>query len=104
VLRVREAQLHHATVAIEDAELELLVAHQGGTFGTPLDAHAGPAVKLIGDLIDERGRIGHGPIVANPAETAYARITSQSEKGLQIKPLSCLMALSGIGMSTGCLT
>jgi hypothetical protein len=66
MLRTREAQLHHATVAIKDAELEMLVAHEGGTVRTSLDTHTGPAVKLVGDLIDERGRMGHGPIVPSP--------------------------------------
>jgi hypothetical protein len=66
VLRMPETQLGHATVAIEDAELEMLVAHEGGTVRTSLDPYTGPGVKLIGDLIDEHGRMGHGPIVPGP--------------------------------------
>jgi hypothetical protein len=44
----------------------MLVAHEGGTVRTSLDTHTGPGVKLVGDLIDERGRVGHGPIVPSP--------------------------------------
>jgi hypothetical protein len=63
MLRTQERQLGHATVAIKDAELVVLVADEGGTVGTSLDAHTGPAVKLVGDLIDERRGTGHRPIV-----------------------------------------
>src|SRR5689334_21044353 len=81
VLRMREAQLDHAAVAIEDTELEVLVAHEGATVRTSLDTHAGPRVKLVGDLIDERGRIGHGPIVsASRAPDSPGRMRSVSAR------------------------
>jgi hypothetical protein len=57
VLEMREVQFRYAKVAIEDSELQLLVAHEGGVFGESLDVHTGPGVKLIGDLIDECGRM-----------------------------------------------
>ena len=57
VLEMREAQLRYAMVAIEDSELQLLVTHEGGVFRESLDVHARPGVKLIGDLIDEWGRM-----------------------------------------------
>jgi hypothetical protein len=57
VLEMREAQLRYATVAIEDSELELLVAHEGGVLGQSLDVHTGPGVELVGDLVDECGRM-----------------------------------------------
>jgi hypothetical protein len=58
VLRTREEQVDHATVATKDAELHLPIAHEGSTVRTSFDANTGPAVKHVGDLIDERGRIG----------------------------------------------
>ena len=61
--RMREAQLRDAAVAVEDAELEMLIADDGGAVGTPLGVHAGPGVELVGDLIDERRCAGHEPIV-----------------------------------------
>jgi hypothetical protein len=45
----------------------MLIAHEGGTVRTSLDPHTGPGVELIGDLIDEHGRMGHGPIVRQNA-------------------------------------
>ena len=57
VLEMREAQLRYATVAIEEAQLQLLVAHEGGVFGESLDVHTGPGVELVGDVVDECGRM-----------------------------------------------
>jgi hypothetical protein len=58
MLRTREEQPDHATVATKDAGLDLPVAHEGSTVRTSFDANTGPAVKHVGDVIDERGRIG----------------------------------------------
>jgi hypothetical protein len=55
-LRIREAQLCHAMLAIEYAQLQMPVTHDSSTLRESLDAHTGPAVKLACDLIDERGR------------------------------------------------
>ena len=63
-LGVREAELDEAPVAIERSELEILVEHDGGTGERSLDTHAGPAVELVGELIDERRGVGHSAIVA----------------------------------------
>ncbi len=43
------------------------VAHDRSTIRTSLDMHTGPSVKLVGDLIDERGRTAHAPIVLREA-------------------------------------
>jgi hypothetical protein len=67
VLGTEEGQLRLPPLAIEDAELELLVAHHGGAVGASLDMNAGPGVELVGDLIDERSGIGHATIVPVPA-------------------------------------
>jgi len=64
VLRKREVELHHATLAVKHPELEALVEHERNVLRTPVDTHAGPGAKLVGDLIDERGRMWHVPMVA----------------------------------------
>jgi hypothetical protein len=61
--RMREAQLRDAPVPVEDTELEVLIADDGGAVRTLLGVHAGPGVELVGDLIDERRCVGHEPIV-----------------------------------------
>ena len=66
-LRVGDAQLRHPTLTIEDPELQMLVTHDRGTLRQSLDTHTGPAGKLAGDLIDERGSTWHQRIV--PART-----------------------------------
>jgi hypothetical protein len=63
-LGVREAKLDQTAVAVEHAELEILVEHDGGAPTRALDSHAGPAVQLVGELIDERCGTGHRAIVA----------------------------------------
>jgi hypothetical protein len=72
-LGIHEAELGHTTVAIEQAKLEALVMHEGGAVETSLDTHPGPAAKLAGDLIDEGGRVRHGPIVSAWRLTPAAR-------------------------------
>ena len=59
VLGTQERQLHFTALAVQDAELELLVAHDGRVLIGALDAHPGPGGELVGDLIDERGRTRH---------------------------------------------
>jgi len=66
-LRKGKAQLGHAAVAIEDAELQVLVMDESDVVGASRDTHPGPAVKLAGDLIDERGRTGHPAILPRAA-------------------------------------
>ena len=65
MLGAGEAQLDHAAVAIEDAELELLITNESSAVRALLNVHTGPRVKLVGDLIDELW-VGHAPIVLAP--------------------------------------
>src|SRR3954469_20444160 len=62
-MSVREAQLSHTTIAVQDAELEPLVADDGRAVRAPLRVPAGPGLELVCDLVDERSRMGHEPIV-----------------------------------------
>ena len=78
---MREAQLRHTTLAVQEAELELLVADDRGAVGAPLGVHARPGLELIGDLVDERGGIGHEPIVLACRETSIAVPVQKAETG-----------------------
>ena len=71
---MREAQLRDAAVPVENTELEKLIADDGGAVRTRLDVHAWPGVELVGDLIDERGRVGHEPIVLTGRRAAIGAI------------------------------
>src|SRR5438445_148955 len=51
-LALNDPELDQTTVAVEHAKLEILVEHDGGTAERSLDTHAGPAVELVGELID----------------------------------------------------
>ena len=51
-LRIREAQLCHAMLAIEDAEFQMLVAHDRRALRASLYMDAGPGSELTGDVID----------------------------------------------------
>lgn len=83
VLRTQDGQLSHATFAIKNTKLEMLVADQSRTVRTSLDANTGPAIQLVGDLIDERSRMGHGLIVSiGPPTQSSSRVECVASRGL----------------------
>ena len=59
-----EAQLGHGALAVEHAQLDLVVEDHELVTGASLYPHAGPGGELAGDVIDNCGRSGHGAIVA----------------------------------------
>src|SRR3954470_21904835 len=63
VHRWREPRLSHTKIAVQDAELEPLVADDGRAVRAPLRAHAPPGLELVGDLAEERSGMGHERIV-----------------------------------------
>jgi hypothetical protein len=67
VLGMGEVQLRPPALAVEHAELEVLVADdRRGAPQVALDAHPRPAVERVGDLVDEGVRVRHAPIVLRP--------------------------------------
>jgi hypothetical protein len=66
----REAQLRDPALAVQHAELELLVANDRRSIGVPLDAHTRPVGELDGELIDDCRPVGHALIVALDARRA----------------------------------
>lgn len=66
VLRAQNGQLGDTTFAIEDTELELVIANQRGAVGASLDSNPRPGGEFVGNLVDEGARMCHGPIVPCP--------------------------------------
>jgi uncharacterized protein len=79
MLEPREAQLRHSPVRSEYAEVLLFVADESVAVRKSLDVHARPGIELVGDLIDEGGRTGHGPIVP-PASAGHGSARVNPDK------------------------
>ncbi len=58
-----DVQFGPAVLAVKNAELDLVVKHDGCVFRAGLDTDTGPCRELIGDLVDERCGAGHRCIV-----------------------------------------
>jgi len=66
VLGFQKRKLGDAAIAIQDAQLGVLVADDGRALGALLDPDAGPGCQLVGDLVDECVGARHETIVSAP--------------------------------------
>ena len=58
-LSTEQRELGQAAIGVQDAELVVLVEHDGRAVGATVDANARPGDQLVGYLIDERGQVNH---------------------------------------------